>query len=170
MNDILLDIPIGNAAAIGKIRLSPNSKIDHVMPVLHFIVLKEEGRYFGVCLELRAEGYGNTIESCAEDIKNGSFELIKSTFKYAENPIDAYMSIYMHEELDECMAKWWNAYRKIQLFFASKGKEFDTHSKLEDEIQRLKEKVAKLEAAQKLAANRESVDLQPEVFDLKAVA
>jgi hypothetical protein len=167
----LANVSIGKAVAIGKIRLSSEGTSKNILPIFHFIVLEENGSYYGVCLELRTEGYGKEIKNCAEDIKDRAFEFVQGVFRQAKNSMEAYESIYAYEEIDEWGVEWWNAYRRLQLFIASKGERFDLYTILQNEITGLKKRIDDLESAQKVISIEKGRNVfQAEVFDLEEIA
>lgn len=167
----LSKVSIGNAAAIGKIRLLPSNTTPHHLPMLHCIVLKDaQGCYSAVCIQLRLTGYGNTIQSSMEHLKESILDFVKGTFDKAPAVEDAYGSLYSLMEIDPWAEEWWNAYRKLQMKLALQGIKTDFYEKLEEEINSLKKKIIDLESAQKIYSFKKEQKLIAEIIDLHEVA
>lgn len=172
MNFDLSCVSIGNAVAVGKIRLVPSDEMNHHMPMLHFIVLRDSGgTYSATCIQLRVEGYGNTIDSSLDDLKKNVLDFVNGTFKNAPSVEDAYGSLYSNMEIDSWAAEWWNAYRKLQMKLSIRGIKTDFYEELEEEINSMKKRIADLESAQKIyVALKKEHDLSAEIIELKEVA
>lgn len=172
MNYDLSQVSIGNAVAIGKIRLLPSEGFTHHMPMLHFIVLIDpQGIYSATCIQLRVDGYGNTINDSLDELKSNILSFVKGTFKNAPTVDDAYGSFFSLMEIDQWAAEWWNAYRKLQMKLSLRGVKTDFYEELEDEINSLKKRIADFESAQKkYMAFKKETEISAEIIDLKAVA
>jgi hypothetical protein len=174
MNYDLSHVSIGNAVAIGKIRLVPSDGVKYHMPMLHFIVLKDsQGAYSSTCIQLRVEGFGNTIDDTLADLKTNILDFVKGTFTNAPELEDAYGSFYSLMEIDSWAAEWWNAYRKLQMKLSLRGIKTDFFEVLEDEINFLKKRIADLESAQnkyKFLTLKKEQELSVEIVDFREVA
>lgn len=168
----LSDVSIGNAIAIGKIRLLPSDELKRHMPMLHFIVLQDEqGKCSATCIQFRVDGYGNTIDASLKDLKQNVLDFVKGTFKNAPTLEDAYGSFYSLMEIDTWSTEWWNAYRKLQMKLSLRGIKTDFYEELEDEINSLKKRIADLESAQKkYIVFKKEQELSAEIVDLREVA
>ena len=147
-------VAVGDAVAIGKINLLPSDEMNHHMPMLHFIVLKSlQGIYSATCIQLRVEGYGATVASSLNDLKENVLNFVRGTFKNAPLPEDAYGSLYSRMEIDPWAAEWWNACRKLQMRLSLRGIKTDFYEELEEGINTLKKRIAYLESVQKIYVN-----------------
>jgi hypothetical protein len=172
MNYDLSRVSIGNAVAIGKIRLLPSDELKRHMPMLHFIVLKDsQGMFSATCIQLRVDGHGKTVGDSLDDLKENVLDFVKGTFKNAPTAEDAYGNFYGLMEIDSWAADWWNAYRKLQMKLSLQGIKTDFFEELEDEINSLKKRIADFESAQKkYMAFKKGSELSAEIIDLRDVA
>jgi len=173
MTNDLSHVSIGVALAIGKIRLLPSDAISHHMPMLHFIVLSDgEGGVLATCIQLRVDGYGDTIDECLKDLERNVIDFVRETFKNAPAPEDAYASFYSLMEIDPWAMEWWNAYRKLQMKLSLRGIKTDVFELLEGEIKDLKKKIIDLESAQKIYRFRKEQEFEfsAEIVDLRKIA
>lgn len=168
----LSSVSIGNAFAIGKIRLLPGDAMNHHMPMLHFIVLNNgDSGMSATCIQLRVDGYGDTIDECLKDLERNVSDFVKGTFKNAPTLEDAYGSFYSLMEIDPWAAEWWDAYRKLQMKLSLSGIKTDVFELLEDEIKDLKKKIIDLESAQKIYREfRREQEFSAEIVDFRKIA
>jgi len=169
MNYDLSQVSIGNAAAIGKIRLLPGDELKQRMPMLHFIVLKDsQGVYSATCIQLRVEGYGGDIKSSMGDLTKNVLDFVKGTFKNAPAAEDAYGSLYALMEIDAWAAEWWNAYRKLQMKLSMQGIITDLFEQQEAEIKSLKEEIARIQKSIRFRAKTH--EFSAEIVDFREIA
>jgi len=166
----LSQVSIGNAIAIGKIRLLPGYELKQRMPMLHFIVLKNsQGEYSATCIQLRVDGYGDDITSSLNHLKENVLDFVKGTFKNAPTVEDAYGSLYALMEIDAWATEWWNAYRKLQMKLSLQGIITDLFEQQEAEINFLKEKIADLQQKKRMEPKTKQ-EFSAEIVDLREIA
>jgi len=169
MNYDLFQVSIGNAVAIGKIRLFPGNELKQRMPMLHFIVLKNtQGVYSATCIQLRVEGHGNDIKSTMDALTKNVLDFVKGTFKNAPAIEDAYGSLYALMEIDAWATEWWNAYRKLQMRLSLQGIVTDLFEQQEAEIKSLREEITRIQKLKRFRAKTQ--EFSAEIVDFREIA
>jgi hypothetical protein len=92
------------------------------LPMLSFIAIRTpSGGFVATCLQLCLDGYGTTEDSAIDDMVEYAESFLESTSNGRLSPAEAWENLASLACIDEQMAKYWNAYRRVQLDLASRG-------------------------------------------------
>lgn len=164
----MYDVTKENLVGIGKIKFYPVSYHNYNMPVLHYLVIKEEDQtYSAICIELRIEANAKTVKLVRDLIVKTSEEYINNIFSRAPSVNEAYNFLIELSETDDSNANHWSIYRWCQLKLSQQGVVTDIILELEQEIRALKKRIVDLESAQKFP-NNPSVSYSDEFLEYVA--
>jgi hypothetical protein len=135
----------GEVVGIGKIKVFPSNRLPYEIPMLSFLVVKEqENVYSSICIHLRIDGDGASPEEARENMKDHILDFLHENFtkKREQGPAwDHLKDLFL---LDDTTRELWNAYRALQVQFAQDGIQTDITADLLDKIENLQNQINKL--------------------------
>jgi hypothetical protein len=137
----------GEVVGIGKIKVFPSNRLPYEIPMLSFLVVKEqENVYSSSCIHLRIDGDGASPEEARENMKDHILDFLHENFtkERAQGPAwDHLKELFL---LDDTTHELWDAYRTLQLKFSRDGIQTDITAELLDRIENLQNQIKKLNA------------------------
>jgi hypothetical protein len=135
----------GDVVGIGKIKIFPSNHLPYEVPMLSFLVVKEqENIYSSICIHLRIDGDGASSEEARENMKDHIIEFLYANFKEERAEGPAWEHLKELFLLDETTREFWDAYRTAQIRYSQNGIQTDITSELLDRIERLENQLNKL--------------------------
>lgn len=170
MNKANVIISRGEVVGIGKIKVFPSNNLPYEIPMLSFLVVKEqENVYSSICIHLHIDGDGASPEAARENMKDHILDFLHENFtKERANGLawDHLKDLFL---LDDATKELWDAYRTLQVKFAQDGIKTDITSELLDRIEYLHNQINKLntvkEKLEKKLAEKAEID-----WEYKAVS
>ncbi|MDR1470190.1 MAG: hypothetical protein LBT00_12975 [Spirochaetaceae bacterium] len=138
--------PRGEVVGIGTFKMKKSAMLKLEIPRLSFVLIKEaESSFVAVCVHLRTDGYGATMEYAILDMIENAYYQLKENFL---NPFreKAWESLEDWFQCDEWASKLWDAYHSVQIEMAKQGCPTDNFDILEQKIERLERRLGKLES------------------------
>jgi hypothetical protein len=135
----------GDVVGIGKIKVFPSNVLPYEIPMLSFLVIKEqENVYSSVCIHLHIDGDGASPEEARENMKEHILDFLDENFK--ENRAEGPAWDHLNElfQIDDTTRELWNAYRASQIKYSQDGKQTDITSELLDRIEKLQNQINRL--------------------------
>ena len=106
----------GDVVGIGKIKIFPSNTVPYEIPMLSFLVVKEdENVYSSICIHLHIDGDGPSPEEARENMKDHILDFIIDNFanERAKGPAwDHLNELFM---MDDTTKELWDAYRTSQV-------------------------------------------------------
>jgi hypothetical protein len=135
----------GEVVGIGKIKVFPSNNLPYEIPMLSFLVVKEqENVYSSICIHLRIDGDGASPEEARESMKDHILDFLHENFtkERAQGPAwDHLKDLFL---LDNTMVELWDAYRILQVKFSQDGIQMDITADLLDRIEYLQNQINRL--------------------------
>jgi hypothetical protein len=135
----------GVVVGIGKIKVFPSNNLPYEIPMLSFLVVKEqENVYSSICIHLHIDGDGSSPEEARESMKDHILDFLHENFtkERAQGPAWAHLKeLFL---LDDTTRELWDAYRTLQVQFAQDGIQTDITADLLDKIENLQNQINKL--------------------------
>jgi hypothetical protein len=120
MNQII-NISRGKVVGIGNVKIPRTREINYEIPMLSFLVIKEENndRFVSTCVQFQLSGYGTTDETSIEDMKKEVNYFLKTNFTQLSID-DAWVKLknLCHVNNNE---ELWNAYYDVKFNLSSEG-------------------------------------------------
>jgi hypothetical protein len=138
----------GKVIGIGKIKVFPSNSLPFEIPMLSFVVLKNElDKYVSSCIQLHMDGYGNTPEEAREDMCENCIAFLNVNFTNKKCKSSAWVNLHdLFMTDDEPTVELWNAYRTVQLNLAEKGVCTDGSKALSNYINDLEKQIKELKS------------------------
>ena len=112
-NEKPIKIARGNVVSIGKIEIKKTSDFDYDLQLLSFLDIKESDTSFvSTCIDLRIDGYGDTIEKAENDMIESIVYFLHKNFSLLSHN-DAWKNIKKLYKSDEWSKELWDAYFKV---------------------------------------------------------
>ena len=141
----IVKVSRGEVVGIGKIKVFPSNNLPYEIPMLSFLVVKEqENIYTSICIHLHIDGDGASPEEARENMKDHIIEFLSMNFNEnrAEGPAWDYLTeLFL---LDETTRELWDAYRTAQIRYSQKGINTDITADLLDRIEHLQNQINRL--------------------------
>ena len=135
----------GNVVGIGKLKVFPSNALPFEIPMLSFIVVKEqENIYTSICIHLHIDGDGASPEDARENMKDHIIEFLYDNFKGSRADDAAWEHLNELFQIDDTTCELWNAYRTSQIKCSQRGIQTDITSELLDRIEKLQNQINKL--------------------------
>ncbi|MHC6204713.1 hypothetical protein ACYULU_16155 [Breznakiellaceae bacterium SP9] len=135
----------GEVVGIGKIKVFPSNNLPFEIPMLSFLVVKEqEGIFSSICIHLHIDGDGSSPEEARETMKDHILEFLYANFSGARSQDLAWNHIRDLFLLDKNSSELWDAYRSLHVTFSEDGIKTDITSELLDRIEILQNQINKL--------------------------
>jgi hypothetical protein len=135
----------GEVVGIGKIKVFPSNNLPYEIPMLSFLVVKEqENVYSSICIHLHIDGDGSSPEEARENMKDHILDFLQENFteERAQGPAwDHLKELFL---LDDTTGELWDAYRTLQVKFSQDGIQTDITAELLDRIEYLQNQINKL--------------------------
>jgi hypothetical protein len=135
----------GEVVGIGKIKVFPSNNLPYEIPMLSFLVVKEqENVYSSICIHLHIDGDGSSPEEARESMKDHILDFLHRNFtgERAQGPAwDHLKELFL---LDDTTGELWDAYRTLQVKFSQDGIQTDITADLLDRIEYLQNQINKL--------------------------
>jgi hypothetical protein len=135
----------GEVVGIGKIKVFPSNNLPYEIPMLSFLVVKEqENVYSSICIHLHIDGDGASPEEARENMKDHILDFLHENFtkERAQGPAwDHLKELFL---LDEATRELWDAYRTLQVKFSQDGIQTDITADLLDRIEYLQNQINRL--------------------------
>jgi hypothetical protein len=145
MNKDNVSISRGVVVGIGKIKVFPSNSFPYEIPMLSFLVVKEEENvYTSICIHLRIDGDGASPEEARENMKDHILDFLHENFTKdrAQGPAwDHLKNLFLQ---DDAAKELWDAYRTLQVKFSQDGIKTDITADLLDRIEYLQNQIKKL--------------------------
>jgi hypothetical protein len=146
INESELAAPRGKVIGIGRVKIPKMPSFNYEIPLLSFIVIKKEDNSFvSTCIHLQIDGYGKNVEDARIDMANNIWFFLKENFNNEKCKENCWVNILDLFKSNNRTDILWDKYHTVQVMLAERGVTTDKHSQLEQKIQELKAKVAKLE-------------------------
>ena len=138
----------GNVVGIGKIKLFPSNNLPYEIPMLSFLVVKEqENTYSSICIHLHIDGDGASPEEARENMKDHIIEFLYANFNGERAEEAGWNHLKELFMIDETTCELWNAYRTAQIRYSQSGINTDitaVTSELLDRIEHLQNQINRL--------------------------
>jgi hypothetical protein len=135
----------GEVVGIGKIKVFPSNNLPYEIPMLSFLVVKEqENVYSSICIHLHIDGDGSSPEEARENMKDHILDFLQENFtkERAQGPAwDHLKDLFL---LDGTTGELWDAYRTLQVKFSQDGIQTDITAELLDRIEYLQNQINRL--------------------------
>ena len=135
----------GDVVGIGKIKVFPSNVLPYEIPMLSFLVVKEqENIYSSICIHLHIDGDGSSPEEARENMKDHILDFLYDNFKEsrAEGPAwDHLKELFI---IDDTTCELWNAYRTSQILYSKNGIQTDITAELLDKIEKIENQLNRL--------------------------
>ena len=135
----------GDVVGIGKIKIFPSNDLPYEIPMLSFLVVKEqENVYSSICIHLHIDGDGSSPEEARENMKDYILEFLYDNFK--ENRPEGPAWDHLNELflIDDTTRELWDAYRTSQIKYSKEGLITDITAELLDRIEKLENQLNRL--------------------------
>jgi hypothetical protein len=135
----------GDVVGIGKIKIFPSNALPYEIPMLSFLVVKEqENVYSSICIHLHIDGDGASPEEARENMKDNILDFLSENFK--DNRSEGPAWVYLNELflIDDVSKELWNAYRTSQIKYSQDGIKTDITADLLDKIEKLENQLNRL--------------------------
>ena len=143
--DKIVSVSRGIVVGIGKIKIFPSNTIPYEIPMLSFLVIKEqENVYSSICIHLQIDGDGSSPEEARENMKDHILEFLYENFK--ENRADGPAWDHLNELflINDISKELWDAYRSSQIKYSQSGINTDITADLLDKIEKLENQLNRL--------------------------
>jgi hypothetical protein len=145
MNKENITISRGEVVGIGKIKIFPSNDLPYEIPMLSFLVVKEqENVYSSICIHLRIDGDGVSSEEARENMKDHIIDFLYANFKEGRSEGPAWDHLKELFLLDEITSELWDAYRTAQIKYSQSGIKTDITAELLDKIENLENQLNRL--------------------------
>ena len=142
-----ITIPRGEVVGIGKIKVFPSNKLPYEIPMLSFLVVKEqENTYASICIHLHIDGDGTSPEEARENMKDHIIEFLYENFSGDRANGTAWDYLTELFLLDETTHDLWNAYRTAQVRYSERGINTDITAELLARIENLENQISRLKS------------------------
>jgi hypothetical protein len=135
----------GDVVGIGKIKVFPSNTLPYEIPMLSFLVVKEqENIYSSICIHLHIDGDGSSPEEARENMKDHILDFLYDNFREnrAEGPAwDHLNDLFL---IDDTTKELWDAYRSSQIKYSQSGIKTDITADLLDKIEKLENQLNRL--------------------------
>ena len=135
----------GEVVGIGKIKVFPSNNLPYEIPMLSFLVVKEqENTYASICIHLRIDGDGASPEEARENMKDHIIEFLYANFNGDRAEVQAWNHLRELFLLDATTHELWDAYRTAQIRYSQSGINTDITAELLDRIEHLQNQINRL--------------------------
>ena len=135
----------GIVEGIGKIKIFPSNNLPYEIPMLSFIVIKEnESNYTSICIHLQIDGDGISPEEARNNMKDRILDFLFSNFSVERAATAAWDHLDELFQLNDVTSELWNAYRTSQVQYSQKGINTDITIELIDKIEKLENQLNRL--------------------------
>jgi hypothetical protein len=135
----------GEVVGIGKIKVFPSNNLPYEIPMLSFLVVKEqENVYSSICIHLHIDGDGASPEEARENMKDHILDFLHTNFTKERAKGAAWDYLKKLFLLDETTQELWDAYRTLQVKFSQDGIQTDITAEMLDRIENLQNQINKL--------------------------
>ncbi|MDR3138412.1 MAG: hypothetical protein LBT95_01930 [Treponema sp.] len=135
----------GEVVGIGKIKVFPSNNLPYEIPMLSFLVVKEqENVYSSICIHLHIDGDGASPEEARESMKDHILDFLHENFTKERAQGAAWDHLKSLFLLDGTTGELWDAYRTLQVKFSQDGIQTDITAELLDRIEYLQNQISKL--------------------------
>ncbi len=135
----------GEVVGIGKIKIFPSNNLPYEIPMLSFLVVKEqENVYSSICIHLRIDGDGASPEEARENMKDHILDFLQINFTGERAQGPAWEHLKELFLLDNTTHELWDAYRTLQVKFSQDGINTDITADLLERIENLQNQINKL--------------------------
>ena len=140
-----LKISRGIVVGIGKIKVFPSNNFPYEIPMLSFLVVKEqENVYSSICIHLHIDGDGSSPEDARENMKDHILEFLYENFKDSRPEGPAWDHLNELFLIDDTTRELWNAYRTSQVKYSQNGIQTDLTAEFLDRIEKLQNQINRL--------------------------
>ena len=132
-----VNVSRGVVVGVGKIKIFPSNVLPYEIPMLSFLVVKEEENiYSSICIHLHIDGDGSSPEEARENMKDNILDFLHENFKddRANGPAWDYLcELFL---IDSNTKELWDAYRTSQINYSRGGIKTDITADLLDKKDR----------------------------------
>ena len=140
-----VNVSRGSVVGIGKIKIFPSNNLPYEIPMLSFLVIKEQDNiYTSICIHLQIDGDGASPEEARENMKDHILEFLYENFKgnRVEGPAwDHLNELFL---INDTTKELWDAYRTSQIKYSQSGINTDITAELLDKIEKLENQLNRL--------------------------
>jgi chaperone required for assembly of F1-ATPase len=114
INTKKIKVSRGDVIGIGKIKIPKNEIFGYEIQHLSFIDIKNsETSFVSTCIDLRIDGYGDTIEEAENELIENIIYFLSKNFSIL-SPENAWENLKDLIKLDEWSIELWNAYNEVR--------------------------------------------------------